>query len=252
MIMTLPTTLSEDEIASFEDRTAEDILRWAAKRFGDRIALASSFGAEDCVIIDMLSRLGPARVFTLDTGRLPQETYDVMDAVRDRYGIRIEVYYPDTAEVEAMVREHGLNLFYRAVEFRKLCCHVRKVEPLERALRDLDAWITGLRQDQEPSRKTIGKVEVDRLHGGRVKVNALADWTWDEVWAYVRRNDVPYNRLHDLGYPSIGCAPCTRAVAPGEDLRAGRWWWERDASKECGLHADPLAGPALPAARGGT
>lgn len=151
-----------------------------------------------------------------------------------------------------MVREHGLNLFYRAVEFRKLCCHVRKVEPLERALRDLDAWITGLRQDQEPSRKTIGKVEVDRLHGGRVKVNALADWTWDEVWAYVRRNDVPYNRLHDLGYPSIGCAPCTRAVAPGEDLRAGRWWWERDAAKECGLHADPLAGSAFPAARGGT
>ncbi len=241
MIMNLPATLSEDDVVSFEGRTAEEILRWAAELFGDRIALASSFGAEDCVIIDMLSRLGVARVFTLDTGRLPQETYDVMDAVRDRYGIRIEVYYPNTAEVEAMVREHGLNLFYRAVEFRKLCCHVRKVEPLERALRDLDAWITGLRRDQEPSRASANKLEIDHAHGGKIKVNPLADWTWNDVWTYVRKHKVPYNRLHDRGYPSIGCAPCTRAVAPWEDLRAGRWWWEQGNAKECGLHADPLA-----------
>ncbi|MGQ0796711.1 MAG: phosphoadenylyl-sulfate reductase [Methanobacteriota archaeon] len=244
--------VSDDDLSKFEDRTAEEVLRWATGRFGERVALASSFGAEDCVIVDILARLGTPRVFTLDTGRLPQETYDVMDAVRERYGIRVEVVVPETTAVESIVREHGLNLFYRSVELRKLCCRVRKVEPLERALKDLDAWIAGLRRDQEPSRRRIAKVERDATHGGIVKVNPLADWTWGDVMAYVRVHDVPYNRLHDLGYPSIGCAPCTRAVAPGDDLRAGRWWWERDAGKECGLHADPLAGPAAPAARGGT
>ena len=250
--MTTPAILSEDELAAFELSTAEQVLGWAVQRFGDQIALASSFGAEDCVIIDMLGRTGRPRVFTLDTGRLPQETYDVMDAIRERYGIRIEVYVPDTAAVESIVREHGLNLFYRSVELRKLCCHVRKVEPLERALKGLDAWIAGLRRDQEPSRRRIGKVERDAFHGGIVKVNPLADWRWEDVLSYIRAHDVPYNRLHDLGYSSIGCAPCTRAVAPGDDLRAGRWWWERNAAKECGLHADPLVGAAVPAARGGT
>ncbi len=236
----LPAIL-DTELKELEAESEESILRWALRRFGDRLALASSFGVEDCVIIDLLSHFGPPRVFTLDTGRLRQETYDVMDAVRDRYGIRIDVYCPDTSGAEALVREHGLNPFYRSVELRKLCCHVRKVEPLERALRGLDAWITGLRRDQEPSRKNTPKVQWDVLHEGKVKINPLADWTWEAVWSYVRLHDVPYNRLHDQGFSSIGCAPCTRAIAPGEDLRAGRWWWEMDAVKECGLHADPLS-----------
>ncbi len=249
--MALPTPLAQEDLVALETRSAEWVLRWAAGRFADRIALASSFGAEDCVLIDLWSRFGRPRVFTLDTGRLPQETYDVMDAIRERYDVRIEVYFPDAAAVEGMVREHGLNLFYRSVELRKLCCRIRKVDPLERALATLDAWITGLRREQEPSRQSIRKVEVDSLHAGKVKVNPLADWTWDDVWSYIRAHQVPYNRLHDRGYPSIGCAPCTRAVAPGEDSRAGRWWWERAAAKECGLHSDPLAGPIGSRRQGG-
>lgn len=231
-----------------ESKTAQEILAWALAAFHPRIALAASFGAEDMVIIDMLMRLDPkARIFTLDTGRLPAETYTLMEATRERYGLAIEVYFPEAEAVEKMVRAHGVNLFYQSVENRKLCCHVRKVEPLGRALASLDAWITGLRRDQSVTRTSVEKVEVEVEHGGIVKVNPLADWTWDQVWAYLRAHRVPYNALHDRGYPSIGCAPCTRAVAPGEDPRAGRWWWERDpAAKECGLHpAEPGAGQAV-------
>jgi phosphoadenosine phosphosulfate reductase len=224
----------------FESKGAVPILRWALSRFHPRIAVASSFGAEDVVLIDILSRINPeARVITLDTGRLHQETYNVMDEIRQRYGIKIEVYFPNNEAVEEMVREHGLNLFYNSVEFRKLCCGIRKVEPLNRALAGLDAWITGLRRDQVQTRSTIRKVELDEQHNGILKINPIADWSWDNVWDYIKRNDVPYNRLHDLGYPSIGCEPCTRAVMPGEDPRAGRWWWEQGAQKECGLHFDP-------------
>lgn len=243
--------LSEEKIARWEDRDAEDILRWALETFGDRVALASSFGAEDCVIIDLLSRLGGGRVFILDTGRLPQETYEVVDAVRSKYGVRVETFLPDPVALRGMVELHGFNLFYRSVDLRKLCCNVRKVEPLERALSFLDAWITGLRRDQEPSRRSTPKVGPDPAHPGKVKINPLADWTWEDVRAYLGEHGVPYNRLHDQGYPSIGCAPCTRAVAPGEDLRAGRWWWELGNLKECGLHADPLAARVLPSAAGG-
>ncbi len=216
----------------------EELLRWAIDAFSPRLALASSFGAEDVVLIDMLSRLEPpTRIFTLDTGRLPAETYTLMEAIRDRYGLSIEVYFPQAEAVEAMVRERGVNLFYKSVENRKLCCGVRKVEPLGRALAGLDAWITGLRREQAVTRTQVEKVELDADHGGLIKVNPIADWTWDQVWAYIRAQSLPYNALHDRGYPSIGCAPCTRAVEPGEDLRAGRWWWERDpAAKECGLH----------------
>ncbi len=223
----------------FESKTAEEILAWALEEFHPRIALAASFGAEDVVVIDMLMKLDlEPRVFTLDTGRLPHETYTLIEAIRQRYGLTIEVYFPQAEALEAMVREHGVNLFYRSVENRKLCCAVRKVEPLGRALAGLDAWITGLRRDQAVTRTQIRKVEVDFERGGIIKVNPLTDWTWDQLWAYIRANNVPYSALHDLGYPSIGCAPCTRAVKPGEDLRAGRWWWERDpAAKECGLHA---------------
>lgn len=227
-----------------ESKTAQDLLEWAVAEFHPRIALAASFGAEDVVVIDMLMKLHPqARVFTLDTGRLPAETYALMEAIRERYGLAVEVYFPETRAVEAMVREHGVNLFYKSVENRKLCCHVRKVEPLGRALSGLDAWITGLRRDQVVTRAHVSKVEVDAEHGGIIKVNPLADWTWERVWKYIRVHDVPYNALHDRSYPSIGCAPCTRAVKAGEDLRAGRWWWERDpAAKECGLHVGKPAG----------
>ncbi len=223
-----------------EEKSAEEVLRWALGRFRS-IALASSFGAEDVVIIDMLMKIDKnARVFTLDTGRLNQETYDVMDAIRERYGISIEVYFPDKEDVEKMVREHGMNLFYKSVEYRKLCCEVRKVKPLNRALSNLDAWITGLRREQTDTRSNIMKVEIDHAHNGIVKINPLADWTWSMVWDYIKKNNVPYNKLHDKGYPSIGCEPCTRAIREGEPFRAGRWWWEDRAHKECGLHFNPL------------
>ncbi|MGH7340721.1 MAG: phosphoadenylyl-sulfate reductase, partial [Candidatus Rokuibacteriota bacterium] len=178
-----------------------------------------------------------ARIFTLDTGRLHGETYALIDAIRDRHGISIEVFFPRADAVESMVRGHGVNLFYRSVENRTQCCRVRKVEPLGRALAGLDAWITGLRREQTVTRGKARKAEIDTDHDGLVKINPLVDWSSGDVWAYIRAHDVPYNALHDQGYPSIGCAPCTRPVAPGEDLRAGRWWWEQDsAAKECGLH----------------
>jgi phosphoadenosine phosphosulfate reductase len=192
------------------------------------------------------------RIFTLDTGRLNQETYDCMDAIRDRYGVRVEVFFPDAARVENMVHEHGLNLFYKSVEFRKLCCGIRKVEPLNRALRNLDAWMTGLRREQAVTRADVKKVEIDKEHGGIFKINPLVDWTHKQVWDYVRGNNLPYNKLHDVGYPSIGCAPCTRAITPGEDIRAGRWWWENPETKECGLHVkgEPVDGQSLKRAEG--
>jgi phosphoadenosine phosphosulfate reductase len=229
--------IREGQRSELQSRSAQELLAWALREFHPRIALAASFGAEDVVLIDMLVKLDPqARVFTLDTGRLPAETYSLMEAIRERYGLPIEAYFPQAEAVEAMVRDHGVNLFYTSIENRKLCCGVRKVDPLGRALAGLAAWITGLRREQAVTRAQVDKVEVDAEHGGLLKLNPLADWTWDEVWAYIRAHHVPYNALHDRGYPSIGCAPCTRAVAPGEDPRAGRWWWERPETKECGLH----------------
>lgn len=211
-----------------------ELIEWAVRTYGDQVALASSFGAEDMVVIDLASRVQPQlRVFTLDTGRLHPETYQLMEEVERRYRLKLDVYYPDTEEVEKMVRTHGINLFYDSVEKRKLCCKVRKVIPLERALSGLSAWVTGLRREQSPSRLEASRVEVEP--SGRVKVNPLVDWSHEEVWNYIRENGVPYNKLHDRGFPSIGCAPCTRAVKAGEDFRAGRWWWE-ETNKECGLH----------------
>jgi phosphoadenosine phosphosulfate reductase len=222
----------------FEDLTTVDIVTWALERFTPRIGLACSFQAEESVLIDLMHRVRGAdfRLFTLDTGRLNQETYDCMDAIRERYGVQVEVFFPDAEGVEKMVREHGLNLFYNSVELRKLCCGVRKVEPLKRALKDLDAWMTGLRREQAVTRVDVHKVELDKDHGDIVKINPLVDWSYNDVWDHIRKNNVPYNRLHKQGYPSIGCAPCTRAVKPGEDVRAGRWWWENPNTKECGLH----------------
>jgi phosphoadenosine phosphosulfate reductase len=240
--MALDAAQVEKLAREFESKSAQEVLRWALVNYGRKIGLASSFGAEDVVLIDMMAKLDKDRtlVFTLETGRLNQETYDVMDDIRARYGIKIEAYFPDQKEVEEMIRSRGMNLMYESVENRKLCCEIRKVHPLNRALAGLDGWITGLRRDQAATRTDTKKIEIDAAHRGIIKLNPMADWTSDMVWDYIKKNDVPYNKLHDMGYPSIGCEPCTRAVQPGEDPRAGRWWWENAASKECGLHFDPM------------
>jgi len=218
-------------------KTPTDALKWAYETFGDKIAKASSFGAEDSVVTDMIIKINPkARFFTLDTGRLNQETYDVMDTISKKYKIKFEVLFPDRDAVEEMVREKGINLFYESVENRKLCCEIRKVRPLNRILSSLDAWVTGLRRDQNENRSKSSMVEIDHLHGGIIKINPIIDWSWENVMSYIKDHDLPYNKLLDKNYPSIGCEPCTRPVKPGEDLRAGRWWWESDTHKECGLH----------------
>ncbi len=225
-----------------ENKSAEDILRWAMEKFSPKIALASSFQCEESVLIDLLYRLRGKdfRVFTLDTGRLNEETYQVMEGVRAKYGIHIEVQFPDREAVEKLEREKGLYSFRDSVDDRKECCNIRKVIPLNRALSGLDAWITGLRAEQSVTRAATPKVENDVPRKGMVKVNPLVDWTTQRVWDYIQQHNLPYNKLHDAGYPSIGCAPCTRAVKPGESLRMGRWWWEDPESKECGLHAPNL------------
>ncbi len=223
--------------AEFEKASSVAFLQWALKEFPEGLALASSFGAEDVVLIDILHTLGAkVPVFTLDTGRLNEETYAVMDAVRSKYKISIESYFPDAAKVEALERAKGFYSFRESVDNRKECCGIRKVEPLNRALKGRKAWMTGLRRDQSVTRTGVDKIEIDAAHGGIFKLNPIAEWTNDDVWAYIKKNGVPYNKLHDQGYPSIGCAPCTRAVKAGEDIRAGRWWWESPEHKECGLH----------------
>ena len=235
--MSQQPVVSNQGFEKFETKTTLEVLKWALDTYQDKVALASSFGAEDVVFIDQILKINPnARVFTLDTGRLPKETYDVIEEIRDKYGANIEFYYPDTKAVEEMLGKYGPNLFYNSIDLRKLCCTVRKVEPLNRALSNLSAWICGLRREQSVTRTAVEKVEVDKGHDSIVKINPLADWTEEQIWAYIRKNDVPYNALHDKHFPSIGCAPCTRAVEPGEDVRAGRWWWEDPEQKECGLH----------------
>jgi phosphoadenosine phosphosulfate reductase len=227
------------EIAmDLDDQEPEDVIEWALDALGDRVAIVTALQADGMVVLDMAARMRPGiRVITVDTGRLPQETYSFIDEARERYpGTEWEVLFPDTAEVEAMLRRQGTDLFRRGVAQRMLCCQIRKVRPLTRALRDLDGWFTGLRRDQWASRAAIKKVELDHDHGGIVKVNALADWTHDEVWGYLRANDVPVHPLYARDYTSIGCAPCTRPIRAGENDRAGRWWWERNAPKECGIH----------------
>jgi phosphoadenosine phosphosulfate reductase len=205
-----------------------------------KLALASSFGLEDVALIHMMVGANPeANVFALDTGRLPEETYECAERIRARYHINIEWYFPSTEAVEKLEREKGLFSFRESVANRKECCGIRKVEPLARALKGLDAWITGQRREQNITRATLDVVERDNAHGGIVKINPLADWTLEQTRQYVMEHDIPYNALHDRSYPSIGCAPCTRAVETGEDQRAGRWWWEEPEHKECGLHNRP-------------
>ncbi|HNC53521.1 MAG TPA: phosphoadenylyl-sulfate reductase [Accumulibacter sp.] len=199
-------------------------------------AFASSLGAEDMVLTDLIVRDRlDIEIFSLDTGRLPPETYELIDEVRKRYGLALRLYYPRHELLEAYTREYGINAFYESVELRKGCCHVRKVEPLQRALAGRKAWITGMRASQATTRSELPIRNFDAANGLQ-KFNPLAEWSEREVWAYLKHNGVPYNALHDRFYPSIGCAPCTRPITPGEDVRAGRWWWENPESRECGLH----------------
>lgn len=225
----------------------QEILTWALKNFQPRVALSCSFGApEGLALLDMMHRIDPrSRVFVLDTGRLPQATHDLIDRVRERYDKEVEVIMPRAGDVERMVRAKGMNLFYESIENRQLCCRLRKVEPLNRYLAELDAWVSGLRRDQNVTREGTPKVEVDYIHGGIVKVNPIADWSRDDVLAYVQAHNVPINRLHAEGYPSVGCGPCSRAVRPGEDSRAGRWWWEQPETRECGIHVGEDQGSGI-------
>jgi len=231
---------------------AEEALKKSLEHFGaGRIALASSFGAEDQVLTDMLARLNPAaRIFTLDTGRQFQETYDTMQRSIERYGISYEVCFPDAADVAELIAKDGPNLFYLSIENRKACCDVRKMKPLRKKLSTVDAWICGLRRDQSVTRTEAELVSWDAAFG-IYKICPLFHWSEQQLWDYIKKHNVPYNPLHDAGFPSIGCAPCTRAVAPGEDIRSGRWWWESPEHKECGLHRSPAhrnLQPGAPAA----
>ncbi|HET6382428.1 MAG TPA: phosphoadenylyl-sulfate reductase [Armatimonadota bacterium] len=223
--------------AFFDDAQPEEILEWAFDRFGRRIAIFTTFQRETMVLLDMAHRMNPdVRVVTIDTGRLPEETHQMIERVREKYGIPIEVRYPRAEHVERMVGKHGPNLFYQSVDLRLLCCEIRKVLPLQNALQDLDCWVTGMRRQQWATRANVKKIELDHLHDGIVKLNPLADWPETDVLEYIRKHDVPQHELYAKGFPSIGCSPCTRQVPEGAEARSGRWWWETDAPKECGMH----------------
>ena len=236
--MTLQTNLElniDDLQAQLKALDLAGSLRWIAEQFPGQVAFSSSFGQEDQVIADAIWRNKlPIRVFTLDTGRLFQETYGLMDETRAQYGQPLETYFPDTAQLETLVREKGFHSFYDSVENRKECCHIRKVVPLQRALRNTKVWITGLRAEQSANRHDMPLLTWDNGYQ-LYKFNPLIAWNYQQVLDYIAANNVPDNPLHRKGFISIGCAPCTRAIEPGEDPRAGRWWWE-SSKKECGLH----------------
>jgi phosphoadenosine phosphosulfate reductase len=220
----------------------EEVLCWAYANF-NRVAIVASFQAESSVIIDIASRVRPdLSVLTLDTGRLPQETHDMIDRIRERYRIEVQVVQPDAKELRQIVSQHGTNLFYQSAQLRRLCCDVRKSRPLERALRGYDAWITGVRREQSVTRAETPIFALDAQHHGIAKLAPLATWSKAQVWDYIHAHHLPYHALYDQGYTSIGCAPCTRATRPGEDERAGRWWWEQNEVKECGIHWTRVAG----------
>lgn len=217
-------------------KTSTEVLQWFLTEFDGKVAFSTSLGVEDQVITHMIAGIDKtAGIFTLDTGRIFPETYDLMDVTAKKYDLTIQVMFPDASKVEEMVNSKGINLFYESIENRKLCCNIRKIEPLKRAFKGLDAWICGLRRQQSVTRKNLQLVEWDEVNG-LIKVNPLIDWTEEQVWDFIKLNNVPYNKLHDIGFPSIGCQPCTRAILPGEDVRAGRWWWENPETRECGLH----------------
>jgi phosphoadenosine phosphosulfate reductase len=221
----------------FKKSSAQEVLAFFLKEFNGEIALSSSLGAEDQVLTEMLATIDKsARIFTLDTGRVFPETYDLLAKTNQKYNISIEVFFPDFKKVQEMVKLKGINLFYESIENRKECCHVRKMEPLKRAFSGLKVWICGLRKDQSITRFYSKMVEWDEAND-LLKINPLINWTEQQVWDYIKTNDIPYNALHDKGFPSIGCQPCTRAIKNDEDVRAGRWWWEQPEHKECGLHS---------------
>lgn len=216
--------------------SAEEVIRFFADIFGEKMALSSSLGAEDQVLTDIyVSTTEKPNIFTLDTGRLFPETYKLIDNTNKYYDIKLRVYFPNTEDIECFVNKNGIDPFFESIENRKACCNLRKIKPLKRAFNGLEAWICGLRRDQAVTRFATKKVEWDEANN-IIKINPLNDWTEEDVWNYIKANKVPYNELHDKGFPSIGCQPCTREVKDGEDVRAGRWWWEQPESKECGLH----------------
>lgn len=223
----------------FEGVAPQEVLAWFVANYNGKIGLASSLSIEDQALTAMLCKTGAAgkdfRIFTLDTGRLFPESYSTLARTNEQYGIKVEVFFPNHTAVEQMVGSHGINLFYESVEKRKQCCSVRKIEPLKRAFEGLEVWVCGLRREQSPTRAAMQVVEWDQ--GNKMlKINPLIDWSEAQTWDFIKKEGIPYNKLHDKGFPSIGCQPCTRAVEAGEDIRAGRWWWEDPMQKECGLH----------------
>lgn len=216
--------------------SAKDVITFFLEKFPGDIALSTSLGYEDQVLTQIVSTVdSSAKIFTLDTGRLFPETYDLIDRTSRKYKINIKVFFPDSSKVEEMVADKGINLFYDSIENRKTCCGIRKLEPLARAMSGLKGWITGLRKEQSVTRTNMQLVEWDESNN-MLKINPLIDWTEKDVINYIEEHNIPYNPLHKKGFASIGCQPCTRAIEPGEDVRAGRWWWEDPESKECGLH----------------
>lgn len=219
-----------------KNSSTQEVIEFFLNQYKNKVALASSLGAEDQVLTDIIFKIDKSsKVFTLDTARLNPETYDVMDATNLKYGVKLDVYFPNLDKVEKLYQTQGINGHFESIENRKRCCSIRKIEPLKRALKGLDVWFTGLRSSQSITREDMKLVEWDEAFK-LIKVNPLINWSEEDVWDYIKANSVPYNKLHDKGYPSIGCAPCTRAVKDGEDIRAGRWWWENPEHKECGLH----------------
>ncbi len=216
------------------------VLQYFIENYKNQIALASSMGAEDQVLTHFIAGIDKSvKIFTLDTGRVFPETYSLISKTNSHFQIKIQVYFPETNEVEKMINENGINLFYESIENRKLCCNIRKIEPLNRAFQGLKIWICGLRKEQAVTRKDMQMIEWDTANN-MLKLNPLINWTEKELWDFIRKNGIPYNKLHDQNFPSIGCQPCTRAISEGEDVRAGRWWWENPESKECGLHSKKL------------
>ncbi len=226
----------QDVITALQPLSAEERLRKIVSLYPEGVVFSTSLGQEDQVITHMIAKQQlPVKIFTLDTGRLFQETYELIDKTMARYKVPVKAYFPDASKVEEMVNTKGMNSFYESVENRKECCYIRKVEPLNRALQNAKIWITGLRADQSANRHEMQVAEWDSGRG-LVKINPLIEWTFEQLLQYIATNNIPYNPLHDKGFLSIGCQPCTRAIQPGEDIRAGRWWWET-SQKECGLHS---------------
>ncbi len=229
-------TIIDDWNAEFEDGSAENLLSFFLKEYKGKIALSSSMSVEDQLLTKMVVNIDPeARIFTLDTGRLFPETYDLIDRTSKKYKKEIEVFFPESSDIEKMVHDKGMNLFYSSIENRKLCCNLRKLKPLARAMKGLEVWITGLRREQSVTRVDMQMIEWDE-NNNLLKLNPLINWIEEEVWKRVKEDNIPYNPLHKKGFVSIGCQPCTRAILPGEDPRAGRWWWENPDTRECGLH----------------